>query len=177
MENKYFNEALSDFMFDVASGDSIKRMVEQDYSLNQVVRELDFPTPRARVEKEYYDAQLAYGKLIEKLDVDDYKVMTAAKSRLHSLLFEMIEKDGGENSYLECDFGYIRKNKPEQFDELLSGFTEREKEYITSFPFKYNVNYLRLTGRVREMAPYIAVKEKANVRFVFTKSRRIIRVC
>lgn len=49
---EYFNEALSNFMFDVSSGAAIRHMVDKGYDVDKIMRELDYPTPRAKVEKE-----------------------------------------------------------------------------------------------------------------------------
>lgn len=48
----YFNEALSNFAFDVAGGAAIRHMADAGYDVDRIMRELDYPIPRARVEKE-----------------------------------------------------------------------------------------------------------------------------
>lgn len=50
----YFEAALSDFVFDVAAGGSIRHLTDRGYSVEQIMRELSYPVPRARVEKAVY---------------------------------------------------------------------------------------------------------------------------
>ena len=49
MENKYFNQALSDFVNDVAYGGAVRHMADLGYTVRQIVDALDFPAPMARV--------------------------------------------------------------------------------------------------------------------------------
>ena len=48
---KYFDEALSDFVHDAASGGAIRHLVDLGYSLTQIMQALSYPTPRERVQK------------------------------------------------------------------------------------------------------------------------------
>lgn len=50
-EQDYFKKALSNFTYDMASGDAIRYMTGQGYSVKQVMERLDFPTPIEQVQK------------------------------------------------------------------------------------------------------------------------------
>ncbi len=50
-QQKYFKKSLSDFTFDVASLDAVRHLADRGYTVNQIVRMLDFPTPYDRVQQ------------------------------------------------------------------------------------------------------------------------------
>ncbi len=46
-----FRKALSNFTYDMASGDAIRYMAGQGYSVRQIMERLDFPTPAEKVQQ------------------------------------------------------------------------------------------------------------------------------
>lgn len=62
-EPEYFKKALSDFMFDVASAGAIRHLTDRGYTVNQIVKKLDFPTPLDRVQKVVWKHLLDTGVL------------------------------------------------------------------------------------------------------------------
>ena len=51
-EQSYFQNALSDFTHEAASGGAIRHLTDLGYTTKQIMERLDFPTPLARVQKE-----------------------------------------------------------------------------------------------------------------------------
>lgn len=60
---KYFEKALSDFTFDVASGGAIRHLADRGYPAPQIRKMLDFPTPYERVQQTVWEHLLAQGVL------------------------------------------------------------------------------------------------------------------
>lgn len=54
-ERKYFNEALSNFTYESASGGEIRHLADLGYGVKQIVECLDFPTPYERVQKTVWE--------------------------------------------------------------------------------------------------------------------------
>lgn len=54
-ERKYFNEALSNFTYESASGGEIRHLADLGYTVKQIVEHLDFPTPYERVQKTVWE--------------------------------------------------------------------------------------------------------------------------
>ncbi len=50
--NKDFKEALSNFSFDAAAGKAIRHLCDLGRTAEQIQRELDYPVPVSRIEKE-----------------------------------------------------------------------------------------------------------------------------
>lgn len=50
-ETNYFQNALSSFVTDAACGGAIRHLVDIGYTLDQIVERLDYPAPRAKVQR------------------------------------------------------------------------------------------------------------------------------
>ena len=55
-ENEYFNNALSDFVFDVANGRAIRHFTELGYTVKQIMEKLDISAPYEKVRQTVWDA-------------------------------------------------------------------------------------------------------------------------
>ena len=44
-EQEYFKNALSNFMFEAASGGAIRHLADLGYTVKQISKKLEFPTP------------------------------------------------------------------------------------------------------------------------------------
>lgn len=54
-EESYFKNALAGFTFEVASGGAIRHLSDRGYTVNQIMKMLDFPTPYDRVQQTVWD--------------------------------------------------------------------------------------------------------------------------
>ncbi len=181
MEKKgYFEAALSDFVFDVAAGGAIRHLVDRGHSVEQIVKELDYPVPFARVEKTVYRYLLESGILLEKLPqgAKELPVCPGPKAWENACrsLLRFVEEYGEENCYLECPFGLWRvenaqeKGKAENGEKLrkaLSRLTTREQEYILGIRWEQRIMYHRLTARMREIAMKLLKDTEEEWRFFF----------
>ncbi len=52
---EFFKKALSDFAFDVASGGAICHLADCGYTVSQIMKMLDFPTPKERVRQTVWE--------------------------------------------------------------------------------------------------------------------------
>lgn len=62
-EQEYFEKALSDFTFDVASGGAIRHLADRGYPVAQIMKMLAFPTPYDRVQQTVWKHLLDQGKI------------------------------------------------------------------------------------------------------------------
>lgn len=153
----YFEAALSDFVFDVAAGGAIRHLVDRGHSVEQIMKELDYPVPRAKVEKAVYRHLTESGILIDQLPSEDGKMrihllQEKDSRKLYEAMTRYIEEYGIENSYMECPFGKWMKNDENKLLQVLSCLTSREQEYILGIRWDRNVMYHRLNDRMREIA-------------------------
>lgn len=177
---RYFEEALSDFMHDVASGGAIRHLVESGYSVNQIMERLDYPTTRERVEKTVYRYMTEMGMLLSELPVEEsamgiHFLKNVKRGVIRQSLAERMEINGEENSYMRCPFGAFMKEK-DKLQAMLSGLTTREREYILGIPWKGNAMYHRLNSRMFEIGILLAANPEYEYKFYFLKSKEIVVV-
>ncbi len=169
-ESRFFQEALSNFMYDAASGSAIRHLVDSGLSVDQIVERLDYPTARSRVERTVYAYMTETGILLRRLPAgeDSFSVIHPGKmSRgdLRRLLLKLLEKNGEAQSYMLCPFGRCGSSGiPESW---LSGLTAREREYVAGIPWEPGLSYHRLTGRMFEIGLQLAVTWELESRFYF----------
>lgn len=177
-----FQEALSDFMYDMASGGAIRQMAVRGYTVEQIMKSLDFPTPRERVERTVYQYLVETGILLEQLpeDVSEFGrtgcTIGAGRRHLAECVYEHMTKNGEEKSYLYCPFGEWKKNDHLQLEERLMPLNQREKEYIMGIPFAKDEMYHRLTGRMYEIAVKLVAAGTLEGKFYFFQEKKIL-VC
>lgn len=170
----YFNQALSDFMFEVASGGSIRHLVDLGYSVDQIMGRLAFPTPRERVENAVYRYMTETGVLLEKLPVEreSLRKVTLEAAQLDQIsagFLRLIAQNGEESAYLRCPFGYLQKNDPKGLEDSLSCLNSREREYVRGIRWQRNDMYHRLNARMREIAAKLALYGDGEVECCFLR--------
>lgn len=171
MEKKgYFEAALSDFMFDVAAGGAIRHLVDRGHSVEQIVKELDYPVPFAKVEKAVYRYLLESGILLSKLPEEAKELPVCfPESRVRKdacrSLMGFLEEYGEENCYLECPFGLWRAKNVQEERNALSCLTSREQEYIWGIRWEQRIMYHRLTSRMREISMKLLKHTEKEWRF------------
>lgn len=178
-KQKYFEEALSDFVHDVASGRAIRHLVNSGYTTDQIMQRLDFPTPRERVEQTVYRCMTESGTLLEALPVPEESMemillKDAKPAQFASILSEYLSKDGEENSYVSCPFGMIRRDREARLARITACLTAREREYLLGIPWKMQIMYHRLNSRMWEISLQMAAHSDIEMKFYFLKSRKII---
>ena len=55
MENKYFENALSSFVFDMAGGNAIRHLADKGYSVKRIKDMLEYPVPFEKVQKTVWE--------------------------------------------------------------------------------------------------------------------------
>ncbi|MDE7114573.1 MAG: hypothetical protein K2O57_10425, partial [Acetatifactor sp.] len=63
-DQKYFQNALSNFIFEAASGGAIRHLTDLGYTVSEIMERLDVPTPYERVQKAVWQRLLDTGVLL-----------------------------------------------------------------------------------------------------------------
>lgn len=63
-DQKYFQSALSNFIFEAASGGAIRHLTDLGYTVSEIVKRLDVPTPYEKVQKAVWRQLLDTGVLL-----------------------------------------------------------------------------------------------------------------
>lgn len=178
---RYFEDALSNFVHDMASGGAIRHLVDMGYSVDRIMEQLDYPTPRRRVEKTVYQYMMESGILLDALPVEETVMKVShlnnvSRPVISQRLRELIQKNDKDSSYMQCPFGrWLQENQTEYLDQL-SCLTGREKEYISGVPWHGDIMYHRLNDRMLEIGIELAVHSSLELKFYFLTSRDIIIV-
>lgn len=174
----YFEAALSDFVFDVAAGGAIRHLVDRGYSVEQIMRELSYPVPRAKVEKAVYRHLTESHILLAKLPAEDeklrIKILQGDKTaKFQKLLAEAIAESGEENAYMECPFGQWKKKDEKRLTQTIACLTNREQEYLLGILWEKEIMYHRLNGRMREIAMKLVKDSEQEWKFYFLQKRAL----
>lgn len=179
--NDYFNQALSDFMFEVASGGSIRHLVDLGYSVDQIMAKLAFPTPRERVEKTVCQYMKEKGILLTELPVETQNMRAVLLEADHldqvsSRFLKSLDQNGEERAYLECPFGYLQKNDLKALEERIGCLNNREQEYLRGIRWERNVMYHRLNSRMREIAGKLVICGGQEIKCFFLETGEVLTV-
>lgn len=168
----YFEAALSDFVFDVAAGGAIRHLADRGHSVEQIMGELTYPVPRAKVEKAFYRHLLETGILLKHLpdEKEERQILLLSEKKgkkMPEAIVAHIAKYGEENSYMECPFGAWKKQEEKNREQFLSCLSLREREYILGISWEQNVMYHRLNDRMREIGIKLVSHTKWEWGFYF----------
>lgn len=175
-EPGYFEEALSDFLHDAASGGAIRHLVDLGYTTDQIMERLDFPTPRARVERAVSRYMMETEILLEKLpqaEAEYEPVLWKGKNEaeLCAVLRKKLGENGEENSYVACPFGMIRRDREKRLEAMLSCLTGRERSYLLGIDWGQQVMYHRLNSRMMEIGIQLGIHGTVDMEFYFLKKK------
>lgn len=141
MEHQYFHQALADFAGDMAYGGAIRHFADLGYTVEQIVKELDYPISRERAGAAVWQYYLAKGiilleepqadPLIEKVSyVREYGKYGAVHFR------RVVEKEQRpREKYYPCDFGKKRYQDEALFLRELESLQRSDREYILGLPW------------------------------------------
>ena len=144
------------FTFDVAAGGAIRHLTDRGYSVEQIMRELSYPVPRARVEKAVYRHLLESRILLTELPTENnavrIKFLQGDKSaHFPEKLANAIAESGEKNAYMECPFGAWMKKDERCLEQNFACLTGREREYLLGIRWEKDIMYHRLNDRMREI--------------------------
>lgn len=176
---KYFQDALSDFVYDAASGRAIRHLADTGYTTAQIVRQLHYPTPFEKVQHTVTRHFIEIGILLEELPVplSGLRITSLkpdAPETLYRFLSECVRQNGEESSYASCPFGIpgaFAQCKRHSLQPILTG---RELEYLEGIAWAPKTMYHRLNRRMLEISTQLAAQDP-GICFYFLKSREMVK--
>lgn len=159
---KYFQEALSDFIYDAASGRAIRHLADAGYTSAQISRHLAYPVPIEKIRKTVTRHLSETGILLSDLPVSPDQMQKIPINRiseqtLFSQLTDCLLPNGEEHSYISCPFGTTQEKQADQILQALSALTSRETEYISGIEWPSKTIYHRLNRRMLEIGVTLAM--------------------
>ena len=180
-ENDYFKLALSNFVFDMASGGAIQHLTNQGYTVKQMIEKLDFPAPYEKVQEAVWKQLLNNGSLLLEepgsgagreraeyvMEKDSFgrrsfrKVVIKADKTKQIHWKEVIfsrKINGKLADYLSKKIkengenaSYISCNFGMKTNRLPDVLDDQQKDYILGLPWPKQIVYHKLDIRMREI--------------------------
>lgn len=157
MEQTYFQRALSDFVFDMASGGAICHLTDLGYTVKQIQEKLSFPTPYERIQKAVWKHLLDTGVIAmeeqaqagEKVEyVREYDRYGKASFRRVTV---PVSDPESPQPRLLCRFGLLKYREPERYREVLGALKPEQAEYIDGLPWGLESVWHRADQRMLEI--------------------------
>ncbi len=159
MEQTYFQRALSDFVFDVASGGAIRHLTDMGYTVRQIQERLDFPTPYERIQRTVWKHLTDTGVIFpekpeqgmtgEKVDyVREYDSYGRASFRRVTVRKATAKP---AEPCLLCCFGLLKYREPGRYKEVLGALEKVQAEYIEGLPWGVERVFHRPDRRMLEI--------------------------
>ena len=140
-EGKAFQRALSDFMYDFASGDAIRHLADQGYTVSEIAAKLSFPTPKDRIADVVWKHYLDKGVILleepesgQTLKRVRYVTEQGAYGRV-SMRQVVEEIPMSDAQYLPCDFGKRLWRDRQGFQDVIKALPERDRQYLLELPW------------------------------------------
>lgn len=180
-ENDYFKQALSNFVFDMASGGAIQHLTNQGYTVKQIIEKLDFPAPYEKVQEAVWKQLLNNSCLLLEepgsgagqeraeyvMEKDSFgrwsfrKVVIKADKAKQIHWKEVIfsrQINGKLADYLSKkiiangeEASYVSCNFGMKTNRLPDVLDEQQKDYISGLPWPKQKVYHKLDIRMREI--------------------------
>lgn len=146
-KNKYFNQALSNLVHDMASGGAIRHLADSGYTVKQIAEKLSYPTSLEQIGKTVWAYFLETGVIfLEKPPEEPVieKITYEKEYGKYGRTYFRQKKEQVENpyrNYLPCDFGKRRYQDEEAFQQYLEPLWETDRDYILGLPWPLKTVY------------------------------------
>lgn len=156
VEQTYFQRALSDFVYDMASGGAIRHLADLGYTVKQIQERLDFPTPYERIQKTVWKHLTDTGVISperpkkgntgQRVDyVREYDSFGRASFR--RVVVQEVSPGPSEPCLL-CCFGLLKYKEPERYEAVLKALEPEQAEYIEGLPWRVEKVFYRPNQRM-----------------------------
>ena len=139
MSDKYFKKALADFTLDFASGDAIRALADKGYSVSEIHKRLDFPTPVERIRDTVWKHFIDTGViLLDAPSAESQKRVTYEKvqdSLGRTSFKQVVTEDTELKEYVEIDFGKRIYQNKDAFEKSLEVLSPEDRQYILDLPW------------------------------------------
>lgn len=132
-----FHKTLGNFIHDFASGDAVRHLADNGLTVDEIVKRLDFPTPKTKVAEIVFQHYIDKGKITLTKPEGAIKSVTYVKEQgeFGRVSMRQVVKtiETNPEDYVLCDFGkqMYKAGKISNPDSL----TERAKRHLEALPW------------------------------------------
>ena len=140
MSDKYFKKALADFTLDFASGDAIRALADKGYSVTEIHKRLDFPTPIEKIRDMVWKHYIDTGVILLENPSDSLPKKRVTYEKVQDSLGrtsfkQVITEDNEAREYVEIDFGKRIYQNKNAFEKSLEALSPEDRQYILDLPW------------------------------------------
>ncbi|MCR4845137.1 MAG: hypothetical protein K5865_00165 [Eubacterium sp.] len=150
---KEFNNALSNFINDVAGGGAIRHLADLGYSISDIKEELSYPMPKEKIAEIMWEHFINIGKISFDKPSETHEKISYVKEQdsYGRVTFRRVveEIDNSDREYVLCDFGAGKDD--EDYLRWLSDMEPSDREYIELMPWPKEPIYHELDDRIRRI--------------------------
>lgn len=167
-EQEYFKKALSDFTFEFAGGNAIRKFARQDYSVEEIAARLDYPVPKSKIADIVWKEYLSTGKVCMELPETDgmvekvtYVKEQSANGRVS--MRQVVEKiEVAQQEYILINFGKMKYQKKAEFMKALDKMSVRDRSYICDINWPLTDVYHVRNEQIERILGYIGSGASTN---------------
>lgn len=158
-EDSYFNKALQNFMFDMASAGAIRALTKKGLSTKDIKKQLDFPTPENIISEISWEC-LVSEKIIL---LEDPKMETPPKKykyvkeygKYGKTYLKRVEIENeviiDKDSYIPINFGIQMYKDKDKFLKKLDKLNEKDRDFILGLPWPLKIVYYKEDERIKRI--------------------------
>jgi len=144
MSDKYFKKALADFTLDFASGDAIRALADKGYSVTEIHKRLDFPTPIEKIRDTVWKHYIDTGVILLENPSDSLPKKRVTYEKVQDSLGrtsfkQVIVEDNDLKDYVEIDFGKKIYRDRKAFEKTLDVLSFEDRQYILDLPWPLEI--------------------------------------
>ena len=151
-KKSYFDAALSDFLKDFASGDSIRAYADKGYTVEEIHSLLDFPVERNQI-GEIVWKQFIDTKVISLINPDEISEDSVSYEKVYDAYGKASFKQvriavSNDFEYVACDFGKIKYKDVKSYEEMICKLDKKDAEYLNGLPWPLQTVWHRKDERI-----------------------------
>ena len=140
-ENRLFNKALSDFMYDFAGGDEIRKLADDGFSVSQIKKELSFPISKDKIGQIMWEHFVKNGKICleepKESGVIRKTKIIREQGEFGKVSFRQVveEVPAEDKKYVLCSFGKLLLSKKKNLLQITQELSEADRDYLQYLPW------------------------------------------
>lgn len=143
-----FKSTLSDFISDIAYGDSVRHLAKKGMTINQIANSLTYPAKIADIQSIVWKYYISSGIIRLEKPVDDCAQITQTKYVIdHGSYgrssYRKVEEvvPGAPRKYIPCEFGKLLYKDKDAFIKSLEHLSKDDRDYILGLPWPLETVY------------------------------------
>ena len=137
--DKYYNQALSNFVGDFANGGAIRALCDKGYTISEIKERLDFPMSKETVAKYVWQHYIDIGRISLALPNHNHEIVEYVQdvdTLGRKSMRRVVTKVPNDRQYEICDYGKRKyQDKKTLSQDLSKIYEDKIVEHILTLPW------------------------------------------